>query len=114
MASYSPVFSQDFINWTGSGTPSLFDVPGGFTAVVREFDIFTQLGEVVAYLAKANGPGAEYVTFATLSAFAIYASAQWTGRVVVPGGGSIQLNTGALGDEDNAYVGGYLLRNTLT
>lgn len=112
--SYSPVFSQGFIYYSSSTPNTEFDVPVGFTAVVREIDVYTEVGGIDANAAVRSSPEAPWVYFAGLDGIAINGSAQWTGRVVVPGGGSIGLGVGQLGVNDTAYCGGYLLRNVVS
>jgi hypothetical protein len=114
VASYSPVFSSQFILHNESVPNDSFEVPAGFTAVIREVDLYSVAGESTLYLFIKNSDAAPGVTFTTLTVAGINQTAQWTGRVVVPAGGSIVAETASLGTEDQFYVGGYLLRNTLT
>jgi hypothetical protein len=50
----------------------------------------------------------------SLKSVEIATCAYWTGRVVVPGGGQIFILWSELGTSPQFYVGGYLIRNTLT
>lgn len=111
MPSYSPVFSQGFIYYTQSTPNTEFAVPAGFTAVVREFDVWEEAGEAVAWMGVQLSGEAPFVNVASLEPAGVNSSAQWTGRVVVPAGGNIGIAIGELGASDTAYVGGYLLRN---
>lgn len=114
MPSYSPVFSQGFLYYTNSTPNQTFDVPLGFTAVVREVIYYCEAGGGLAVTQIATGPGAPYVTISTLTIAGIETVASWTGRAVVPGGGSIYISGESIGLEDTIYVGGYLLRNSLS
>lgn len=114
MPSYSPVYSQGFIYYTETTPNTLFDVPEGFTAVVRQWSCYLEAGGVVAQVQGANGPGAPYYVLDTQEAVGLVQQLQGRGHWVVPGGGSIQFYSPSLGSGVSAYVGGYLLRNTLT
>lgn len=114
MPNYSPVYSTQFIVYTSSTPNTLYDVPEGFTAVIRDIDAYIQ-GEIADLLvAIANGPGAPYCGIWYTTFLGIQGHDQWRGRVVVPGGGSIALDPFAEGLELSVYVGGYLLRNVAT
>lgn len=114
MPSYSPVFSAPFILYT-DGTPNnSFLVPEGFTAVVREVDVTTELGASAFVVYTADSEEAPGVAFVYLTTEGALQSQHWEGRVVVPGEGFIGLGQYTLGVGATAYVGGYLLRNTLT
>lgn len=110
---YSPVFSAAFIEYTPD-TPNLaFDVPDGFTAVIRQISVVQDIGAYNFDCAIANGPGAPYLTIdyaAGIGAFSLHAA---QGRWVVPGGGSIIVGVTSLGVHPSIYVGGYLLTNSL-
>jgi hypothetical protein len=112
--SYSPVYSQGFIYYTEEAPNTTFDVPAGFTAVVRQWSCYLEAGGVVAQISGANAPGAPYTVFDTQEAAGLVQQLQGHGHWVVPGGGSILLYSPSLGSGVSAYVGGYLLRNTLT
>ncbi len=114
MASYSPVFSQGFVYYAPASPNASFDVPVGYTAVVREATLFSYLGGAILSVAVSTGPGAPLVWIMAEEAEGAVSSAQWGGRVVVPGGGAIQIDTASIGVEDTVYVGGYLLTNTLS
>jgi len=112
--SYSPVFSSQFISYTDAAPNTSFDVPTGFTAVVRDITAYATLAATELLVQYGNGEDAPLVSFAQLTLGGISAYAQWTGRVVVPAGGTIELDAGSLVSGLEIYVGGYLLRNTLS
>jgi hypothetical protein len=112
--SYSPVFSSQFILYTDPAPNTEFDVPSGFTAVIRDFTFYTSVGDTVSQLAIQDSGSAPQVVCAQLSGTGVNSYAQWQGRVVVPAGGIITLYPGEVGFDQQMYVGGYLLRNTLT
>lgn len=114
MPSYSPVFSQGFLYYTEATPNTSFDVPDGYTAVIREFDAFAGLAAVACSFSVQLSSLAPYIAIATIYVAGIAESAQWRGRVVVPGGGIINISQATLGVDCYMYLGGYLLRNTLS
>lgn len=114
MASYSPVFSATFIEYTDAEPNATFEVPEGFTAVVRDFSIFTYIGAGAAQLTIQNDPDASALTVAAVNVGGFFQYDQWQGRVVCPGGGIIGIVGAEGGSGSHIYAGGYLLRNNLT
>lgn len=114
MPSYSPVFSQDFINYNESDGDMAFEVPAGFTAVVRHADFSVEAGGSVFSLTKQNSGAAPTVQFFVATLVGLLEHQQWDGRVVIPEGGILTLYQATLGVAAQVYAGGYLLRNTLT
>lgn len=114
MPSYSNVFSVPFIIYTPETPNTSFAVPEGFTAVVREMDVAQNVGDYHAALGIGldEAAPAAYVVSATVIGETNWV--QWKGRIVVPGGGFIYFGLDTIGSSVAAYVGGYLLRNTLT
>lgn len=114
MPSYSPVFSAQFVVHTGGDPYSPFEVPDGFTAVIREAAGFSGAGGFVAQVRIQNSLIAPGVKPISLGATGIPAWAQWQGRIVVPEGGQISVDVASFIDDPDFYVGGYLLRNTVS
>lgn len=114
MPSYSPVFSSQFIVASELDGISSFLVPAGFTAVVRDFSSWFSAGGAVVQLVVQNSEAAPGVTVAAVGAAGVAEYSQWQGRVVVPAGGIMTVDTTYLGATPDIYVGGYLLRNNLT
>lgn len=114
MPSYSPVFSSGLIYYTGATPNTAFEVPAGFTAVVRDVSVYSGVGEVnlSLYVQLSDADPAVYVI--GLNTTGANVSAHWEGRIVVGAGGTITIDIGELGYYDGAYVGGYLLRNSLS
>lgn len=114
MASYSPVFSSQFIVY-GPETPNeTFLVPAGFTAVIRQISIYQEIGAYDFALNIADSEAAPQTTVWTAHGVAALA---WVGeelRVVVPENGWMQIYISEIGSSPGFYVGGYLLRNNLT
>lgn len=106
-----PVYSAQFIVYTDAAPNSEFEVPEGFTAVVRQCTLFTQLGAANAQPFFSDAPGAPGVTFASLTTAGVAQADQWQGHVVVPGGGFIVLNINTILAGSQFYAGGYLLRD---
>lgn len=105
------IYSQGFVYYVDSSPNTDFEVPAGFTAVVREFDCTVGLASSVFSLnvqQSATAPAIGIVIFHLLGELQ---SGQWTGRVVVNEGGFISLFQQTLGVDATAYIGGYLLRN---
>lgn len=114
MPSYSPVFSQPFIEYTSETPNREFLVPAGFTAVVRDVEYFTEIGDTLAWMISgAEGAGFGTI-FAAFNTLAIFASNHWEGRVVAPEGYLLTMTAEGIDDTFTGYCGGYLLRNTLT
>lgn len=114
MPSYSPVFSQGFIYYTEDAPNTTFEVPAGFTAVVRDWDLWVEAEAGGFQLEVATGAGAPYVAVDGIVTLAALTAYHFRGRVVVPAGGTILYNQDTLGVGATSYVGGYLLRNTLS
>lgn len=114
MPSYSPVYSAQFIVYTTDTPNEVYDVPVGFTAVVRQVTMFQDIGGYTFFAGFTNAVGAPGCAFVGLGGFTEFVSQSWEGRVVVPGGGQIYIGISELGSAPAAYVGGYLLRNELT
>jgi hypothetical protein len=88
-------------------------VPEGFTAVVRQVTSYQDIGPYDLGVFFRVSLGADSIQFVALQAVSAASTAEWQGRVVVPGGGQIFILYSALGSTPQFYVGGYLLRNTL-
>lgn len=114
MPSYSPVFSSQFILYTDAAPNYVFDVPAGFTAVVRDFSAFTELGGLVTALNIQDSEAAPAIVCCYLGGFGAPEYQHIEGRWVVPGGGIMTLYVSSVSLATSVYVGGYLLRNTLT
>jgi hypothetical protein len=112
--SYSPVFSAPFLIYTDAAPNYTFEVPTAYTAVIRDFNVFCEVGGVAASVYIQDSEDAPACTVAFLQAEGALSYEQWQGRVVVPGGGLINLYVSSIDLETSAYVGGYLLRNTLS
>lgn len=109
-----PVYSSQLILGTSStGYPS-FDVPDGFTAVVRDFSVWDEAGGAVVQLLIQNSGAAPAITAAVLGPLGVAAYSQWQGRVVVPAGGIISCTITSVFTAPDVYVGGYLLVNAGT
>jgi hypothetical protein len=111
VASYSPVYSAQFLVYTDSTPNTSYDVPAGMTAVIRDYTHQTNFGVANSQLAIGNSLEAPACVVAELAPDGEGAYAQWTGRIVVPGGGFIELFISSIDVGNSLYVGGYLLRN---
>lgn len=107
-----PVYSAQFINYSGSTPNTQYEVPAGFTAVVREIDYTVAAADTALGVYFANSPDAPTIWIDARTIAAVLQSEQWTGRVVVPAGGLITLDAIDVGDTVTVYVGGYLLGNS--
>lgn len=114
MPSYSPVFSQAFIQYTHSTPNEAFEVPSGFTAVIRQISVAQEIGSWYAYVNIQDSEAAPVLTVWIEEAAAVVNYAAGEGRWAVPGGGIITLGISTIGSVPSGYVGGYLLRNTLS
>lgn len=114
MASSYPVWSTQFIVY-GDGAGALeFLVPSGFVAVIRDASADATVSAYSATVSVQNDDAAPAIVVARMSAVGAAAYTQWQGRVVCPAGGTISAASDYLGDDVSIYVGGYLLRDTLT
>lgn len=114
MPSYSPVFSTQFIVYTAETPNETFLVPEGFTAVVRQCSGWQDIGGWVFRLYIADSEAAPACVLFDSGDVGVNTSFNEQGRWVVPGGGLIGIFISVIGDSPSFYVGGYLLRNTLT
>lgn len=113
MASYSPVYSAAFIEYSAATPNESFDVPAGFTAVIREFTTYDEAGGFITWCYIQNSAAAPGFVVASLQGVGVAQYDHWQGRIVVPGGGIISINASVLGNDGQIYVGGYLIRNVL-
>ena len=104
-----PVYSVPFIQYSSS-TPNLsFEVPAGYTAVVRQISAVQPAGAFALYVYiqdALDAPGIG-IWAGESAGFWNYLAAE--GRWVVPPGGFITIINEELLSDFNAYVGGYLL-----
>ena len=111
---FRPVYSAPFILYTDDTPNTEFEVPAGFTAIVREVIVYSQLGEDVVSIGFYQ-PGSEYrVVFYGSETYAVNTSNPWSGRVVIDEGGLIEMQITDVSTYSSVYVGGYLLTNTYT
>jgi len=111
---YSPVYSVPLILYAAATPNESFEVPSGFTVVVRDIELYTGVGDSLLTVALWAPGAPAYINFAALNAVGINSSAQWRGHVALPEGYTVGLDISEIGAGDTAYVGGYLLRNILT
>jgi hypothetical protein len=109
MAGYSRVYSQGFIYWADETPNTLFEVPADQTAIVRDCNVCTIAGGVLVELFVAASAEAIEVPVWYSQVLGVHASDQFSGRIVVPGGGYIGINGAEVGLGVGVYVGGYLL-----
>lgn len=107
-----PVYSAQFIvsnDYTGTDE---FLVPANYVAVIRDFSVWLAAGGALAQLYIQNSEAAPAVVAAQVSTVGVPGYAQWQGRVVVPPGGLITLDSESFGTGLHVYCGGYLLAMT--
>lgn len=114
MPSYSPVYSAAFIQYTASTPNSTFEVPAGFTAVARYGTVLQDIGGYAAGFYLKDSEAAPGMFFDYASGLEVFQVHDWNGRIVVPAGGFLGISLTSIGDQPAVYLGGYLLRNTLT
>lgn len=100
--------SQLLIGSSSLGYPS-FLVPENFVAVVRDVSAWDSAVGFVVQVLIQNSDAAEAITAVAVQDAGVPAYAHWEGRVVVPAGGTISLETTSVGGSPDVYVGGYLL-----
>jgi hypothetical protein len=112
--SYNPVYSAPLILYTDDTPNTSFLVPAGFTAIIRQVVFWNQVADNY-FICFLFGAGAsEGVVFAAFTGISLNSAQQWEGRVVAPEGYTIECESGGLATGTTIYVGGYLLRNTLS
>lgn len=110
----NPVYSQPFVQYTPD-TPNLqYLVPAGYTAVVRQLTIVNTVSAYEYAWYIADSEAAPQLTIAFNASVTIQTDQSQEGRWVVGEGGLIGLYVSVIGDNMNAYAGGYLLRNSGT
>lgn len=114
MPSYSPVYSAQFIIYTPSTPNTTFDVPEGYTAVIRQVTVVQDIGAYALYVYIQNSPEAPGLQVVSIAGADAYTNYSEETRIVVPGGGTISVDLVDAGTSFNVYVGGYLLQNTLS
>lgn len=114
MPSYSPVFSVPLIQWTTAAPNTSFLVPDGYTAVVRQMTILCEAGGVAGGVYIADSEIAPPCWIHYVTEFGVLVEDQLEGRWTVPGGGLLVLELTDFASLASAYVGGYLLRNSLS
>lgn len=105
------VYSEQFFVYTTS-TPNLsYTVPDGFTAVLRQWCGFVEvgLGGFLLFIQNSDEAPGCGIGFHNLAGLTQSFSDEF--RVVVPGGGIITLAIFEEGENISCYVGGYLLRD---
>lgn len=110
---YSPVYSSPFIQYTDSTPNASFEVPDGFTAVIRQWSCYQDIGDYVFFVTIYDSVDAPGITVVAAEQEGLVNYVAGEGRWVVPGGGYIDIGFSTLGTAVQAYVGGYLLTNVL-
>lgn len=108
----NPVWSQAFIQYGPSAGNTQFEVPTGYTAVVRQLSCVQNAGGFIFQMIlqdSEEAPGV-YVYEGAQVGTASYVGTE--GRWVCPGGGIITLACSSIGSDIYMYAGGYLLANT--
>ena len=105
------VYSSQFILYTDATPNTQFIVPEGFTAVVRQYTLFTYIGAAVSQLEFQNSDEVPATTVAALSVEGAGVYVEGQGRFVLPGGGTMTIINTVEGTGAHIYVGGYLLRD---
>jgi len=111
MARYSPVYSVPFIQY-GPETPNTtYEVPAGFTAVVRQISGVQNIGGFILWLEIQDSEAAPAVIVYGEGQAGDFNTVQAQGRWVAPQGSIITLYFSETGSAFYAYAGGYLIRN---
>jgi len=108
----SPVYSAQFVLYSSSAPNFDYEVPEGYTAVIRQLSGAQDIGGWVAYCQIGNSIDAPGVTIWIAEQAGTVNYVATEGRWVVPGGGLIQTGFSEIGPNPFLYVGGYLLPNS--
>ena len=104
------VYSVPFIYYTNV-TPNVdFEIPEGVTAVIRDIDVYTELGASSAIVAIGNPAAGVYLNFASISLIGAGVTGSWRGRVIATAPYHVLLDVASLDTNGCIYVGGYLLQ----
>lgn len=107
--SLRPVYSAAFIEYTSDAPNASFEVPPGYTAVIRQVSAAQNIGGwTFAVVIQNSEIAPELTVYEGAQDGAINYVAQ-EGRWVCPGGGIISVSLSSLGSSVSVYVGGYLL-----
>lgn len=110
---YTPVYSVPFIQSAPAAPNFEFEVPEGATAIIRQVSVSAAIVSGLYAVNIQDSSLAPTVTIDQHTLAGIYETVHQEGRWVVPGGGIISFYQEYIGDEFYAYIGGYLLPNTL-
>lgn len=114
MPSYSPVYSSQFILYSEDTPNTTFDVPEGYTAVIRQLSYAVQASETLFSVSIGDTLSAPPVAIDIRTVTGLLTTEHQQGHWAVPGGGVIYLYVETVGANATVYIGGYLLRNTLS
>lgn len=102
------VYSTAFVSRSCPTTlTTVYTVPTGYTAVVREIDIFNFSGGPGEYSVYLTVSGLSTSCLFSIAALANQATAQWQGRAPAPAGSFLQFIGGSALAQ--VFIGGYLL-----
>ena len=103
-----PVYSKRFMQWLGVNAPQTYVVPSGFTAVIRDFDIYVDnsslISSVNVYLLGGLGQILDWFT-TDADTTVVH---QWRGRQVIYEGETMYVEMDGV---SSGAVCGYLLTN---
>lgn len=110
----NPVWSSPFIQYTSETPNTQYEVPAGFTAIIRQISGYQSAGGFVMYVIIQDSSAAPglFIWSGGQAGVANYVGVE--GRWVVPEGGIITAEFSELFDSPCMYVGGYLIRNSAT
>lgn len=110
---YSPVYSTPFVQYTPDTPIDSYEVPEGFTAIIRQVSVTQEAGAYSFAVYIQDSAEAPALIVSSGEGTGLYNNARDTGRWVVPAGGIITIAVSALFGSLNMYVGGYLLQNVI-
>lgn len=106
-----PVYSVPLLLYTSETPTDEFEVPDGFSVVIRQVVVYSQLGEETIFLGFYTAGASFNVGVYSKTAYGVNACDYWEGRVVVPENSTIDLIVSSFSTYSSIYVGGYLLNN---
>lgn len=113
MAGYSPVYSSQFVMYTDGSPNTTFEVPSGYTAVVRQITTAVTAGDTLCSVNIQNSALADAVPIYIKQLTGLLQTDSAEGHWVCPAEGLIDVYQQTFGVGLSIYVGGYLLRNVL-
>lgn len=108
----APVYSVPFVQFAPGTENESFEVPSGFTAVVRQISISVTVASGIFAVNVRDSPDAPDFAIHQTSLTDVYSTQHTEGRWVCPETGIISFYQSDVDVDVYCYIGGYLLGNS--